>query len=77
MESLLNLDNASYHSIQNILSSCLLSKSTENKTYGTIILSVVLRGCETWPLTLKEIYRLKESQNKLLMRVCGPKHLKY
>ena len=43
--------NASYHSVQNILSSSLLSKNLKIKIYRTIILPVVLYGCETWSLT--------------------------
>jgi hypothetical protein len=45
--------NACYHSVQNLLSSSLLSRSIKNKTYGTIILPVVVHGCETWSLTLR------------------------
>jgi len=40
--------NACYHSVQNLLSSRLLSKNLETKIYRTIILPVVLYGCETW-----------------------------
>ena len=39
--------NACYHSVQNLLSSCLLSKERKIKMYRTIILPVVLYGCET------------------------------
>jgi len=51
--------NASYHSVQNLLSSSLLSKIINYKIYRTIILPVVLYGCETWSLTLSEEHRLK------------------
>jgi hypothetical protein len=44
----LNSGNACYHSVENILSSRLLSKNTRIKISKTIILSVVLYGCETW-----------------------------
>jgi hypothetical protein len=44
--------NACCHSVQNLLSSSLLSKNLKIKIYRTIILSVVLYGCETWSLTL-------------------------
>ena len=50
--------NACYHSVQNLLSSILLSKNIKIKIYRTIILSVVLYGCETWSLTLREERRL-------------------
>jgi len=41
------------HSVQNILSSRLLSKNLKIKIYRTTILPVVLYGCETWSLTLR------------------------
>jgi hypothetical protein len=50
----LNSDNACYHSVQNLLSSRLLSKSVRIRIYKTITLPVVLYWCETWSLTLKE-----------------------
>jgi len=37
-----------YHSVQNLLSSRLLSKNLKIKIYRTIILPVALYGCETW-----------------------------
>jgi hypothetical protein len=54
--------NACYHSVQNFLSSSLLSNSVKVKKYITIILSVVLYGCETWSLTL----RLRLLENRVL-----------
>jgi hypothetical protein len=36
-----------YHSVQNLLSSCLPSKNIKTEIYGTLILPVVLDGCET------------------------------
>jgi len=50
--------NACYHSVQNILSSSLLSKNIKIKIYRTVTLSVVY-GCETWSLTLREEIRLR------------------
>jgi hypothetical protein len=44
----LNSGNAGYHSVQNLLSSRLLSKNIQIRIYKTIILPVVLYGCETW-----------------------------
>jgi hypothetical protein len=46
--------NACYYSVQNILSSRLLFKKLKIRIYRTIILPVVLYGCETWLLTVKE-----------------------
>jgi hypothetical protein len=48
--------NACYHSVQNLLSSCLLSKNIKIILCNTIILPVVLYGCETWSMTLREEY---------------------
>jgi hypothetical protein len=62
----LNSGNACYHSVQNLLSSCLLSKNIEIKIYKTTILYVVLYGCETWSLALWEEHRLRVSKNRAL-----------
>ena len=43
------------------------------KIYRTIILPVVLYGCETWSLTLREERRLRVFENRVLRRVFGPK----
>ena len=43
------------------------------KIYTTIILPVVLYGCETWSLTLREERRLRMFENRVLRRVFGPK----
>ena len=59
IKSRLKLANACYHSVQNLLSSSLLSKNIKIKIYRTIILPVVLCGCETWSLTLREGHRLR------------------
>jgi hypothetical protein len=42
-------------------------------SYKTIILPVVLYGCETWPLTLREQHRLRVFENRVLRRIFGPK----
>jgi hypothetical protein len=55
MKSRLKLGNACYHSVQELLSSSLLSKNTKIKIHRTTILPVVLYGCETWSLTLWNI----------------------
>ena len=51
---------------------CLLSKKLKIKIHRTIILPVVLYGCETWSLTLREEHRLRVFENRVL-RVFGPK----
>jgi len=67
------LGNACYHSVQNLSSSRLLSKNLKIKIYRTIILPVVLYGCETWSLTLREERRLRVFENRVLRKVFGPK----
>jgi hypothetical protein len=47
-------ENACYHSVQNLLSSRLLQKNVEVRLYKTIVLPVILYGCETWSLSLRE-----------------------
>ena len=59
--------------MQNLLSSNLLSKNLKIKIYRTVILFVVLYGCETWSLTFREERRLKAFENRVLRRVFGPK----
>jgi hypothetical protein len=51
----------------------MLSKNSKIKIYRTIILPVVLYGCEAWSLTLGEERRLKVFENRVLRRVLGPK----
>ena len=72
IKSRLKFGNA-YYLVQNILSSSLLSKMLKIKIYRTIILPVVLYGCETWSLTLREERRLRVFENRVLRRVFGPK----
>ena len=64
---------SSYYSVQNLLSSSLLSKTLKIKIYRTIILPVFLYGCETWSLTLREERRLRLFENRVLRRAFGPK----
>jgi hypothetical protein len=73
IKSRLNSGNACYHSVQSILSSRLLSRNVKVKVYKTIILPVVLYGCETWSLALRKEHRLRVSENRFLRRLFGPK----
>jgi hypothetical protein len=68
----LNSGNAYYHSVQRLLSSHLLSKNLKIRIYKTIILPVVLYGCETWSLALREEHRLRVFENRV-PRIFGPK----
>jgi hypothetical protein len=61
--------NACYHSMQNLLSSHLLSKNMKVRIYKTIVLPVVLYGCETWSLTVREEHKLRVFENRVLRRI--------
>ena len=65
--------NVFYHSVQNLLSSRLLSKNLKIKIYRTIILPVVFYGCEAWSLTLREERKLRVFENMVLRRIFGPR----
>jgi len=65
--------SACYHSVQNLLSYRLLSKNLKIKIYGTIILPVVLYGCKTWSLTLREERKLRVFEKMVLRRIFGLK----
>jgi hypothetical protein len=68
----LNSGNTCYLSVQTLLSFPLLSKNVKIRIYKTIILPVVLYGCETLYLTSREEHRLKVFENRLLRRIFGP-----
>jgi hypothetical protein len=69
----LNSGNACYHSVQNLFSSRLLSKNVKVRIYNTIILPVVLYGCETWSLTVRQEHKPRVFENRVLRRIFGPK----
>jgi hypothetical protein len=71
--SRLNSGNACYLSVQRVLSCCLLCRNVEVNMYRTIILPVVLYGCETWSLTLREEHRLQVFEKRVLRGIFGPK----
>jgi hypothetical protein len=73
IERKMNSGYAAYHSVKDLSSSRLQSKSEKIIMYKTIILPVVLYGCETWPLTLREEHRLRVFENRVLRRIFGPK----
>jgi hypothetical protein len=73
IKSRLNSGNACYHSVQSLLSSCLLFRNVKVKIYRTVILPVGLYGCETWSLTLREEHRLRVFENRVLRRIFVPK----
>ena len=59
--------------MQNLLSSNLLSENIKTKIHRTIILLVVLFGCETWSFTLRVELRLRVFEHRVLRRIVGPK----
>ena len=76
IKSRLRSGNACYHSVQNLLSSRLLSKNLKIKIYIIIILPVVLYGCETWSLTMREERKPRVFENMVLRRIFGPRREK-
>jgi hypothetical protein len=62
-----------FGSVFHSLPSRLLSRNVKVKTCKIIILPVVLYGCETWSLTLREEHRLSVFENTVLRRIFGPK----
>jgi hypothetical protein len=73
IKSRLKSGNACYRSVQDILSSNFLSKNLKIKIIKTIILPVVLYGCETWPLILRQKSKPMVFENRVLRRIFGPK----
>jgi hypothetical protein len=71
IKSRLKSGNAFYHSVQNLLSSNLPSKNLKIMIYRTIILPVVVYGCETWLLTLREEHTLRVFENIWAQEGCG------
>jgi hypothetical protein len=69
----LKLGTPCYHSLQNPLSSSLLSKNIKIKIYRTVILPVVLYGCETWSRTVREERRLRAFEIRVLGEILSPK----
>jgi hypothetical protein len=73
IKSKLNSGNCCYYSVQNLLSSRLISKNLKIKIYKTVILPVVLYGYETWSVTLREEHRLRVFENRMLRKIFGLK----
>ncbi|KAJ4439255.1 hypothetical protein ANN_07375 [Periplaneta americana] len=68
----INMGNACNYSVEKLLSSSLLSKNLKVRIYKTVILPVVLYGCGTWTLTLREEQSFL-FENKVLRKIFGPK----
>jgi hypothetical protein len=69
IKSRLNSGNACYRSVQSLLPSRLQSRNVKVKIYKTIILPVVLYGCETWFLKLRAEHILRVFENRVLRRI--------
>jgi hypothetical protein len=66
---ILNSGKTCHHSVQRLLPSRLLAINVETRIYKTVIFPVVLYGCETWSLDIKEEYTLKVFDNRVLRRI--------
>jgi hypothetical protein len=73
LKSSLDLDNACCHTVQNILPSLLLSKYVKIGIHKNVILPVVLYGCETCSVILREEHRVGVFENRVLRGLFGPK----
>jgi hypothetical protein len=51
----------------------LVSKNKKIRVYKTVVLPVVLYGCDTWSLTLREEQRLRVFENRVLRGIFGAK----
>jgi hypothetical protein len=69
----LNSGKSLYHSVQNIISSRLISKNLKIKTYRTLIFPVVLYGRELLSLNLREGQRLRIFENRVFRKIFRPK----
>jgi hypothetical protein len=65
-----------YHSVQNLLSFSWLSKNVQIKIHRIIILPIVLYGCETWSVTLREEHGLRVFENRAMKKIFEPKRKK-
>jgi len=75
IKSRLKSGNVCYHSVQNLLSSSLLFKNIKIKIYRTIILPLVLHGCETRSFVMREEGRRRVYGIRVLRRIFGPKRV--
>jgi hypothetical protein len=73
IKSRLKSANGYCHSVQNLLSSSLLSSNLKIKIHRILILPVVLYGYKTWSLTLREERRPRVFENRVLSRIFVPK----
>jgi hypothetical protein len=67
-----NSGNVYYHSVQNVSFYHLLYRNIKIKIYRTIMLLVIMYGCETWQFTLTEEHRLRVTEKRVLKKIYGP-----
>jgi hypothetical protein len=72
IKSNLSSGNTCYRSFHSLLSSQRLGKNLKFKTFKTILLPVVLYGCETWSPAVNEVRRLRVLENEVLRRIFRP-----
>jgi hypothetical protein len=72
----LKLGDACYYLVKNVLSSFCYRKIRKFKTHRTVILPVVLYGCETWRLILREEIRFRVFENRVLRRIFRHRRVK-
>ena len=73
IKSRLASGNACFYSVQKLLTSRLISRKLKLKIYRTVILPVILYGCESWSTTLADEHKLRVFENKVLRKIYGPK----
>jgi hypothetical protein len=73
IKRILTSGSACYFSVQNLLSPDPLPENLKIRICKPMILHVLLYWYETWSLTLREEYRLRMAENKVLRRIFGPK----
>jgi hypothetical protein len=73
IKSRLKSGKVCYHAVGNLPSSSLLSSNLKIEIYRTVMLPVVLYGCQTWSLKLREERRQRVFENRMMSGIFGPK----
>jgi hypothetical protein len=73
IKSRLNSEDACYHAVHILVTSCLLSRNKNIKICKTITSLAVLYGCGNWFLTLREEHRLRAFEKRVVRRIVGPR----
>ena len=59
--------------MQNLLSAILQSTNIKIVIHRTVILPIVLYGCDAWSLTLREEHKLRVFENRVLRKILWPR----